>query len=110
MTRLFFILNEMNLIKLENKSIAKVLVISMIDSLDKSIEVANYLRQNGINTEVYFDDKKLKSKFKYADKLNIPYTIIIGEDEIATGKLTIKNMLTGNQEQKDLDDIVSILK
>lgn len=109
LTRLFFVLNDLNLIKTENKSISKVLIVSMIEDLKPAIETANSLRNAGINTEIYFDNKKMKAKFKYADKLKIPYVIVIGEDEVATGKYTLKNMETGEQEQKELTEIINIL-
>lgn len=110
LTRLFFILNDIGLIKTDKKSISDVLVISMVDDLSKSIEVANELRNAGINTEIYFDNKKIKAKFKYADKLNIPYVIVIGEDEIKSGMFTIKNMQEGTQEQMKIEDIIEKLK
>ena len=110
LTRLFFILNEINLIKSNQKSISKVLIISMIPDLKPAIETANTLRNAGINTEIYFDDKKIKAKFKYADKLKIPYTIVIGEDELKTGELTIKNMETGEQERCALGEVVKKFK
>lgn len=109
LTRLFFVLNDIGLIKESKKSISKILIISMIDDLKPAIETANSLRQEGINTEIYFDNKKLKTKFKYADKLKIPYVIVIGEDEMNTGKLTLKNMETGEQEQKAIDEIIKKL-
>ena len=110
LTRLFFILNDIGLIKVDKKSISDVLVVSMVDDLSKSIETSNILRSAGINTEIYFDNKKIKSKFKYADKLKIPYVIVIGEDEIKSGLLTIKNMENGTQEQMNIEEIVKMLK
>lgn len=110
LTRLFFILNDIGLIKTDKKSISDVLVVSMVDDLSKSIEVANELRNAGISTEIYFDNKKIKAKFKYADKLNIPYVIVIGEDEIKSGMLTIKNMQEGTQEQMKVEEIIEKLK
>lgn len=109
LTRLFFILNDIGLIKTDKKSISDVLVVSMVDDLSKSIEVANDLRNAGINTEIYFDNKKIKAKFKYADRLKIPYVIVIGEDEIKSGVLTIKNMQEGTQEQLEIDNIIDKL-
>ena len=110
LTRLFFILNDMNLIKVQRKSISKVLVVSMVPDLSQAIETANTLREAGINTEVYFDDKKIKAKFKYADKLKIPYVIVIGEDEIKSGTLTLKNMETGEQVGKTIEEIIELMK
>ena len=46
----------------------------------------------------------------YADKLKIPYVIVIGEDEIKTGTLTLRNMETGEQEKKNVEEIVSLMK
>ena len=106
LTRLFFILNDIGLIKAQKNSISDVLVISMVEDLSMSIKTANILREAGINTEVYFDNKKIKAKFKYADKLKIPYVIVIGEDEINTGLLTLKNMTTGEQERLSVEDII----
>ena len=106
LTRLFFILNDIGLIKSQKNSISDVLVISMVEDLSMSIKTANKLRKAGINTEVYFDNKKIKAKFKYADKLKIPYVIVIGEDEINTGLLTLKNMTTGEQERLSIEDII----
>lgn len=109
LTRLFYILNEMNLIKTEKKSISEILIISMIPDLKPAIETANKLRQAGINTEIYFDDKKIKAKFKYADKLKIPYVIVIGEEEIETGELTLKNMETGEQKREKIEEVIGEL-
>lgn len=110
LTRLFFVLNEINLITAEKKSISEVLIISMVEDFSKSIEIANKLRDNKIETEIFFEDKKIKNKFKYADKLNIPYVIIIGEDEIKTDKYTVKDMVTGEQEQLYVEEIIKLLK
>ena len=109
LTRLFFILNDIGLITADKKSISDVLVISMVEDLNKAIEVANELRNAGIKTEIYFDNKKIKAKFKYADRLNIPYVIVIGEDEIKSGLLTIKNMQEGTQEQLEIEKIIDKL-
>ena len=75
----------------------------MIENLEKPIKLANDLRKLGINTEIYLNDKKLKAKFKYADKLKIPYVIVIGEDEIKTNTVNIKNMETGKETKVKLD-------
>ena len=109
LTRLFFILNDIGLIKADKNSISDVLVISMVEDLSKAIEIANELRNANINTEIYFHNKKIKSKFKYADRLKIPYVIVIGEDEIKSGLLTIKDMNKGTQEQMPIEEIIKKL-
>ncbi len=101
LTRLFYKLNEMNLIKADKKSVADVLIIPMVEDLSVPIKIANKLRKEEKNTEIYLNNKKLKAKFKYADKLEIPYVVIIGEDEIKERKYTLKNMKTGEEEKVD---------
>lgn len=106
LTRLFYKLNELQALQEEEKSIAKVLVISMVEEQTKAIEVAHELRKGGIATEVYLEDKKIKAKFKYADRLSIPYVIVIGEDEIAKNMVTLKNMKEGEQEIVTIEEAI----
>ena len=110
LTRLFYKLNELQAIKEEQKSISKVLVISMVDDNTRAVEVANALRKNDINAEVYLENKKIKTKFKYADKLSIPFVIVIGEDEIKNNTVTLKNMESGNQETISLEEVINKIK
>ena len=109
LTRLFYVLNEIGLIKTEKKSISDVLILSMVDDLKPAIETANKLRGARVNCEIYFDNKKIKTKFKYADKLQIPYVIVIGEDEIKAEEVTLKNMQTGKQERMKLEKVIEKL-
>ena len=110
LTRLFYKLNELKAINAKQTSIAKVLVISMVDDMSKSLETATKLRANGINAEVYLEDKKIKAKFKYADRLKIPYVIVVGEDEIANNVVTLKNMQTGEQETLTIEEAIKKIK
>ena len=103
LTRLFYKLNELQLIKTDKYSMSDILIIPMTEDMTKSIELASDLRKEGINTEVYLNDKKLKAKFKYADKLKIPYVVVIGEDEISSNTVKVKNMETGEETPTELD-------
>ena len=109
-TRLFDQLNDFKLIKTEKESISDVLVISTSDDVSECLPVANTFRKEGINTEVYMNDKKMKAKFKYADKLKIPYVAIIGEDELKENKVSLKNLVTGKQDTINIQEAVEILK
>lgn len=111
LTRLFYNLKELGLLD-ENskKSISKVDIVTMGVGLEKAIDIANVLRENGINTEIYKEDAKTKNKFSYANGLEIPYMIIIGEDEVAQEKYTLKNMTTGEQDFKTKEEILELLK
>lgn len=103
LTRLFYKLNELQLIKSDKYSMSDILIIPMLEDMTVAIQLASNLRKEGINTEVYLNDKKLKAKFKYADKLKIPYVVVIGEDEINTNTVKIKNMNTGDETSVELD-------
>ena len=70
--------------------------------MEKPIELASELRKLNINTEVYLNDKKLKAKMKYADKLKIPYVLVIGDDEVSSNQVKVKNMETGEEAQVNL--------
>ena len=109
LTRLFYKLNELNIIKEKEQSIAKVLVVSMTDNIDRALEVGAIFRNNNINTDVYAEDKKIKAKFKYADKLKIPFVAIIGEDEEKNGTVSLKNMQTGEQEELKIEEAIKKL-
>ena len=82
----------------------------MGEDLEYSTKVANVLRENNISTQMYLEDKKIKAQFKYADKLQVPFTIVIGEDEIQQNIVTLKNMQTGEQSQVSIEEAVSIIK
>ncbi|MFR2570837.1 MAG: histidine--tRNA ligase [Clostridia bacterium] len=112
LTRLFYKLNELNIVKAEKKSISDILIIPMIEDLSEPIKLATKLREKGINTEIYLNTKKLKAKFKYADKLEIPYVIVIGEDEIKNKEITLKQMSTGIETKiaMDVEQISDMIK
>lgn len=112
LTRLFYKLNELNIIKADKKSISDIIIIPMTENLEVPLELATELRNIGINTEVYLNNKKLKAKMKYANKLEIPYVIVIGDDEIQSGKIKVKNMQTGEEVESLIkaSDISKIIK
>ena len=103
LTRLFYKLNELNLIKADKKSISNILIIPMTEKKEVPFKLATDLRQLGVNTEIYLSDKKIKAKMKYADKLEIPYVVVIGDEEIETKKIKLKNMTTGEEIELDFD-------
>lgn len=109
LTRFFYQARKEGLIKSEKTSISKVLVLPMTNNLEKCMEVTSKLREAKINTEIYLEDKKIKAKFKYADKLNIPFAVVIGDDEIANNKVTLKNMTTGEQETLTIEETIKKL-
>jgi histidyl-tRNA synthetase len=99
LTRLFFVLEDQGYLNEElNTAPADVLILPMTNDLGPAIELATSLRQSEIRAQVYSEQKKFKQKMSYADKLGVPYTILLGEDEISQGKVSLKDMVSGGQK------------
>ena len=97
LTRLFYVLDEQGLLNPELPSApADALVLPMGD-IAPAIALAETLRSSGLRVQLYCEQKKFKQKMAYADKLKVPFAVLLGEDEIAEGKCSVKNMKTGEQ-------------
>lgn len=110
LTRLFYILNEYGYIDKSNEGVADVLILPMTEDLAKATEISTLIRKQGIITQVYLEDKKFKHKITYANKIEVPFVIFVGEEEIATDMLSLKDMRTGEQTKLDLDGVIAQLK
>ena len=98
LTRLFYVLQEQGMLSDEIVTApADVLIIPMTADLSFAVQTATTLRNAGVRAQLYTEQKKFKGKMSYADKLGFPYVILIGEDEIAAGKVALKNMQSGEQ-------------
>ena len=98
LTRLFYVLDEQNLLNPALPSApADALVLPMTADAAAAISLAEQLRSNGVRVQFYGEQKKFKQKMSYADKLGVPYAVLLGEDEIAQGKCSVKDMRTGQQ-------------
>ena len=98
LTRLFYVLDEQGLI---NEAVsgapADALVLPMTEDIAKAVSLAETLRSQGVRVQLYSEQKKFKQKMSYADKLGVPYVVLLGEDEIAEGVCSVKNMVSGQQ-------------
>jgi histidyl-tRNA synthetase len=95
---LFYILQEQNLLSdTYLSSPADVLIIPMTDDLSHAVKLATLMREAGLRVQLYCESKKFKVKVSYADKMNIPFVVFLGEDEIKNGLITVKDMSNGNQ-------------
>lgn len=110
LSRLFFQLTDSNIISAENQSVADVLVISMDSNYNECSKIASVLRDNNLKVQVDFENKKIAKKFKYADKLNVKYVVVIGEDEIKNNVVTLKNMNSGEQNTVSLEECLKIIQ
>ena len=98
LTRLFYVLDEQGLLNPELPSApADALVLPMTQDTAAAVALAEALRSEGVRVQLYGEQKKFKQKMSYADKLGVPYAVLLGEDEIAAGKCSVKDMRTGEQ-------------
>ena len=98
LTRLFYVLDEQGLLNPELPTApADALVLPMGGEPGPAIVLAEALRSEGLRVQLYGEQKKFKQKMSYADKLGVPFAVLLGEDEIAAGKCSLKNMRTGEQ-------------
>lgn len=110
LSRLFFQLTDSNIISANGQSISDVLVISMTEDYEKCAEIARILRESELNVQVNLENQKLGKKFKIADKLNVKFVIIIGEDEIKNDVVSLKNMITGEQTTMKIEEAIIAIK
>jgi histidyl-tRNA synthetase len=106
LTRLFDCLLKENQVDITQETSTEVLIIGMEGFDSYALDLGSQLRKSDVNTEVVFG---LKGSFKYADRLNIPYVVIIGEDEIEKDKYTLKNMASGEQSLLTKDELIKNL-
>jgi len=96
---------------IETKSSVDVFVAPIKSDLKlKAFDIAHKLRKNGISTDVDLVGKKLKKILSYADTLGINYVVLVGAMDIEEGNVTVKDMLTGEQEKVEIENIVDSLK
>lgn len=81
------------------------------DVMKTAIKITTALRDAGVNTELFLDSNKdLSKQLKYANKKGIRFVLIIGEEEVKKDTILLKDMKTGDQEEKDLQTILNLIK
>ncbi len=110
LTRLFYKLNELNLIDKNALTPAKILLIPLTESLEEIFSLATKLRLESIPTEVYTHQDSLNKKIEYSNKIGVKYIGIVGEKEIKDSLITFKDMKTGEQRKVKLEDATEFLK
>ncbi|MEM4221907.1 MAG: histidine--tRNA ligase [archaeon] len=88
----------------------KLMVCCVPDFLEDAFQVAKKFRENGVPCICELDGKDLKKQLEYADKKRIPYVVVIGKKEKETGKLTLRDMETGEQSLLSFEEILERLK
>ena len=111
LTRLFYVLDEQGLLNPELPSApADALVLPMTSDPAAAIAVAEAIRSADLRVQLYCEQKKFKQKMAYADKLGVPFAVLLGEDEIAEGLCSVKNMRSGEQVKLTPADAAAYIK
>ena len=111
LTRLFYVLDEQGMLNPDLLTApADVLLLPMTDDFTAAVELATRFRNAGLRTQIYSEQKKFKAKMTYADKLGIPYVVFLGEDEIAQGTCSVKDLRTGQQVSLKPDEAVELIR
>ena len=108
--RIYDVLNALDLYPAEAQRTTTVLFANLgAAEAAASLKMIHRLRDAGIAAEIYADGGKMKKQLGYANSLSIPYVAIIGETEMQEGKVTLKNMLTGEQQLLTADEAIALI-
>jgi histidyl-tRNA synthetase len=108
--RIYDVMNELKLFPADSEQATSVLLVNFGGSEEMvSLKLLHKLHAAGISAEIYPEPLKMKKQFSYADNKKIPYTLIIGADEAASGIYQLKNMLTGEQQKLSAEEIIERL-
>ena len=109
--RIFDVLEEKNLFPEHLNVNAKVLITHFDEkSFEHGMELLGELRANNVSAILFPDLTKINKQFNYANKIDVPYVIVIGEEEIKTKVYTVKQMKTGQQHSLTFSDMIKLLK
>lgn len=109
-TRLFDLLMEQNYFDLTKTNDIECAVITFDETFDEGLKLVSALRKQGLKAETFYENKTFKSKMKEANRRQVKYVIIVGEDEIKTQQFTLKNMETSDQEKLSIEAIIEKIK
>ena len=109
--RIYDVLGALNLYPGDALQTSRVLFINFGDrETSYQLPILARVRQAGIRAEIYPDQSKMKKQMSYANQKQVPFVALVGENEMAQGKVTLKNMLTGEQSLVNPDELIENLK
>jgi len=108
--RIFDVLNELELYPKNRLDNTKVFFVNFGKKEEAfCLPILAKLRQAGVNSEIYPEAAKMKKQMKYANDKSIPFVVMIGEDEMSTGKLVLKNMESGDQKSITTEELLILM-
>lgn len=108
--RIYLVLDELKLFPETIQNTLDVLFINFgIAEATQAMKLSKTLKNKGFKSEVYPDNAKMKKQMQYADKRNVKFTVMIGEEELKNNKVTVKNMKTGDQQSIDSEKLIDFI-
>ncbi|MCX6266255.1 MAG: histidine--tRNA ligase [Bacteroidetes bacterium] len=108
--RIYDVMNESSLFPENIQASTRALFVNFGTEEEKyCLHLLASLRSAGISSELYPDQAKLKKQMEYANRKNIPFVILIGKDEMESGRITVKDMQSGEQKQITFEDVIKLL-
>ncbi len=105
--RIYDVMLEQNLFPEETQGTTQVMFVNFGQKeQDFCLPIVNKIRSAGINTELFPESAKLKKQMNHANNNNIPFVVLIGDDEMQGNFLTVKNMNSGEQKQMSVEDLI----
>lgn len=109
--RIYDVLEELDLFPKSTASTTKLLIVNFDKALEShTLPLLTALRDKGIAVELYPTVAKLRKQMSYADDKNIPYVLLVGEEEVQSGKFSVKDMTTGEQSVVNAEGLVELLR
>ena len=111
LTRLFYVLSEQGMLSDEIVTApCDALVIPMTEDLAPAVAAATALRQGGVRTQLYGEKKKFKARIAYADRIGVPFAVLLGEDEVSEGVVSVKDMRSGEQKKMPAAEAAAFIR
>ena len=108
--RIYDILSQQDLFPSDSLETTKVMFVNFGEKEEVyCLPVLTDLRKNGINTEIYPENAKMKKQMNYANKKQIPFVVLAGESEMSKNRFTLKNMTSGDQKSVTAKELINIL-
>ena len=109
--RIYDVLNQLELYPKDSVTTTQLLFINFGEKETAyCLPIIGQVREHGIRAEIYPDAAKMKKQMSYANSKDIPYVALAGENEIAAGKVTLKNMETGEQQMLSPEELINVLR
>ena len=109
LTRLFSVLRENGMLDNMSQSLASLAIIAFDETTTKAAELCQKARSMGINCQLLYGPKNIKSKFALANKMCAKFAVVVGENEIASGQFMLKDMQSGSSEMMSFEKLVDVV-